>query len=254
MSQTTPSKDDLTPFSVPDHVTISNKSIYGDTPPLPSQETLAANNHDDTIQNLAQGTTNSTSPETVIPLLYIILPTLLLSSLITFLLYRYYPNFKNTPASLPSSQVQSQTSQVPKTAFIPDYGYYERSQYYNATELVTKRIPTAKRSIVWVTSEPGNDTVLTNLTAHKRNSGIPVFILTGKETQNERIRRANQYGFIIHKLSVELETPYSIMLIDNSIVLDVSRENWLWETKEPQYIQTTATWIESLLKTATVNQ
>jgi hypothetical protein len=141
-----------------------------------------------------------------------------------------------------------------RTGFIQDRGVYERVNAYSSEDILKKRLPLAKKSIVWITGEPQTPDVLAGLSAIKNERNIPIFIITGKDTEVERIKRAQQYGFPIHTVNKSLELPYSIILIDNKLVLDVSRVNWIWETTEKNIIRDTANWANELIESAKIYQ
>jgi len=134
--------------------------------------------------------------------------------------------------------------------FLRDLGLYKRENSYTASELAGSRLRLAKKTIIWVTSEPNNEKMLSLLTAIKNKSPIPIFIVTGGETSQARIKPALDAGFSVSKLTSTLELPYSILVIDDKILMDISREHWIWETTEKDIISQTAQWANELLKNA----
>jgi ribosomal protein L34 len=141
---------------------------------------------------------------------------------------------------------------VQKTAFIPDHGYYKRSQTYNAAEVLSERTKTVKNNIIWITGEPNNEPFLAILSAIKKTKGIPIYILCGKECQPIRIKRAHDFGFIVYQVEEELEIPYSFFLLDGKLFIDASREHWIWETAEKQIIKANAAWAQELMNASKI--
>jgi hypothetical protein len=94
--------------------------------------------------------------------------------------------------------------------------------------------------------------MLSLLSAIKNRSPLPIFVVTGAETSNNRIQPALNAGFSVSKVTSTLEMPYSILLIDDRILMDISRENWIWETTDKEIISETAKWANDLLKNAKV--
>jgi hypothetical protein len=109
-----------------------------------------------------------------------------------------------------------------------------------------------KKTVIWVTSEPNNEKILSLLAAIKNRSPIPIFIVTGAETPNSRVQAALNAGFSVSKVTSSLEIPYSILLIDDKILMDISREHWIWETADKGIISDTAKWANQLLKNAKI--
>jgi len=156
----------------------------------------------------------------------------------------------------PSTKIQSPdpktNNQTTKTGFTPDQGYYKRENVYNAEELISLRAKAAKKSIIWITSEPNNEAVLTALAATKNSKALPIFILCGKEVTQQRLKKAQDFGFSIHQLEEELESPYSFLFVDETLLIDASRSHWLWETKEPKILSNTSKWASDLIQNSKI--
>lgn len=136
--------------------------------------------------------------------------------------------------------------------FLRDLGLYKRENSYTSNELASSRLKLAKKTIIWVTSEPNNPKMISLLSAIKNRSPLPIFIVTGSETPNTRIQDALDAGFSVSKVTSTLELPYSILIIDDRILMDISREHWIWETTDKQIIAETAKWANNLLKGAKI--
>jgi hypothetical protein len=153
-----------------------------------------------------------------------------------------------------AAKKEEETKYIPKTGFIPDRGYYRRANTYTAPEVVATRVNSTKKSIIWITSEPNNENILASITKRKAETGMPVYILCGKETGQHKIRRAQETGLTVHQVKEELETPYSIFLLDNKLVIDGSREHFIWETVEKKVIQDISAWAEELIAGSEINR
>lgn len=134
--------------------------------------------------------------------------------------------------------------------FLRDLGLYKRENSYTADELASTRLQMAKNTVIWVTNEPNEEKILSLLSAIKNRSPMPIFIITGAETPNNRIQGALNAGFSVSRITSTLEIPYSILLIDDRILMDISREHWIWETTDKEIISQTAQWANELLKNA----
>jgi hypothetical protein len=158
---------------------------------------------------------------------------------------------ENTP--IESTKIETDSPKQKRSLnFLRDLGLYKRENSVTAPELAGNRLRLAKKTIIWVTSEPNNEKMLDVLTAIKNQSPIPIFIVTGAETSAARTRRAVDSGFTVSKISSSLEIPYSILLIDDRILMDISREHWIWETTDKEIISQTARWANELLKTSKI--
>jgi hypothetical protein len=138
------------------------------------------------------------------------------------------------------------------TGFIQDHGYYKHSNTYSAEEVAAERLKKASKNVIWVTSEPNERSILTALQAMYSREAIPVYIITGKETTKSRISAAQEAGFQVHQVQEELETPYSIMIIDGKILMDLSRQHWIWETTEKNILRDTGKWANELIESSQI--
>lgn len=147
----------------------------------------------------------------------------------------------SAPPTLP------QTTEVDRTSFRPDPGdgYRQKDNYYlNAMRSVTKE---ANKRLIWVTSSPDDETILTLLAAAKEARPVTVFIVTGAETNTKALASAKASGFIAYRLKVKLAGTYSLIISDSSNILDLSRNPWFWKSEEPHVIKETVDWINGLL-------
>lgn len=143
-------------------------------------------------------------------------------------------------------QQEPQNEKKKRTNFLQDAGIYSRENAINCWDLLPSRLEAAKETIFVITGYPGDPHLLNELTAKKRATGLPIFLLTGNDTPEREIVTAKEAGFQVYKLKTTLERPYTVLLIDKKIVLDISRENWVWESSEPHVIKAVAKWAEDL--------
>lgn len=136
--------------------------------------------------------------------------------------------------------------------FISDKGSYKKENDFDAPKLTSLRLKKAKSSILWVTSEPNNEAILGVLEEVKDIKGLPIIIVTGAETELERIKRAKRSGFVVNRTQDSLEVPYSFLIVDSKLLMDISRNNWIWETTDKSVLKSTAEWLDKLTKTATI--
>lgn len=155
------------------------------------------------------------------------------------------------------TQAQTQPTQKPektKSGFIRDLGIYESNKSYNSFEMAEARAALATQKLVWITGEPSNTSILQVLVAEKQAKGIPIFIITGSDTREGEIDVAVATGLPTYRMRTELERPYSILIIDSKIIVDLSRNRWIWESSEPKIVQDTVSWATQLLDTAELVQ
>jgi len=135
---------------------------------------------------------------------------------------------------------------------IPDRGLYVR-QSQNTWSTVQKRLPLAKQQILVITHNPNHPILLSYLREYKNNTGIPINIMTGSDTDLTQMREATaKSGLPVYQLKGELERPYTIILIDNKAVLDASRENWYWESTDSRIIENITKWAAQTIEGATL--
>jgi len=152
-----------------------------------------------------------------------------------------------------TSEAGSKTEKPKKTLnFIKDTGIYKSDNTYDAEKLARLRLSKAKNSILWITSEPNNKALLSVLTDTKDEKGLPIVIVTGEETSRERIMQAKDKGFVVNQIQEELEVPYSFIIVDSKLLMDVSRKHWLWETTDKEILKETGDWLEDLTKNARI--
>ena len=230
----------------PEDVLIPEESIYGSNEPLPPPEKSPPKG------GLAPP--NDPKPSSI---KIGLLPALLLLSLLIFgsSAIGYFLSQKISPLPLTaegttntekesnsSTQKSSQNS-----AFTPDRGIYKKINTIDAKSLAKKRIDMAKKQIIWITDAPDSIHILPTLAAKKNKDPIQIFILTGQETSPHRISTANEYNIPLNQLNLELESPYSFLLIDQKLLVDISRSNWLWESKEPAILKEANAWLKELI-------
>jgi hypothetical protein len=242
----------------PEDVEIPDDSVYGSNEPLaPIQEETKEPNHSKNQSTKPQNNTNQRN-SIKIGLIPILLLTLLLlggSGAVGYLLGQKTPTKQQRETQ---TQTQNETERKdPKnqskqaSAFTPDRGIYRKANSNDSRSLAKRRIDIAQNRIIWITDSPDSQRILPLLAAKKNKDAIPIFILTGKETPQVRLANASEYNMPITQLNLELETPYSILLIDDRLVVDISRSNWLWESKEPKILEETKAWIQELIENQT---
>jgi hypothetical protein len=136
--------------------------------------------------------------------------------------------------------------------FIADKGIYKKDNDYDASKLAELRLGRAKKTILWVTGEPNNPKILSLLEEVKENEGLPIIIVTGSETEKERIKPARKAGFVVNQTQDALEIPYSFLIIDSKLLMDISRDNWVWETTDKTILNEASEWLEEITKTAKI--
>lgn len=148
--------------------------------------------------------------------------------------------------NLTQTETQAKEKRSTRCNFVQDIGLYSREAIANCWDMLNTRLELANNQIIVVTSDPSNRSLLEELKRKKDQSGLPIFIFTGKDTPAREMEIGRQAGMTVYRLKTTLERPYTIVLIDKKIVMDISRENWIWETTEPDVIKATAEWIAKL--------
>ena len=146
----------------------------------------------------------------------------------------------------------STTKNYKKSDFIPDYGLFRKVNETDAWTLLESGLQLAHQKVFVITDSPGETRLLSVLNARKLEEDVPIFILTGKETDQTSINKAKEAGFQVWKIESTLERPYTIVLLDNKLVLDISRSHWLWGSKEPAVLQNVTKWATEILNNATL--
>lgn len=166
-----------------------------------------------------------------------------------------------TTATKPSNTGSNSTSSTanaerPKTrsGFIRDLGTYDRSKSYTDLDMAEARCDLAKQKIIWFTSNPENPGILKILTKIKRERGVSVFIVCGSDTELKKLEIAQDTGLPVYRIKTQLDNPYSLLIIDSRIILDISRQRWIWESSEPKIVQETILWAEEFISTADILQ
>jgi hypothetical protein len=162
------------------------------------------------------------------------------------------PNQTNQENRQPTQNESTQTKPRKTINFVQDSGIYKRENKIDAEELARKRLAKAKNSVLWVTSEPNNRGLLSAISEAKESQGLPVVIVTGSETSKERIETAKKKGFVVNQSKDTLEVPYSFIIIDSKLLMDLSRKHWLWETTDKQILDETGVWLKEITKNATI--
>jgi len=149
------------------------------------------------------------------------------------------------PTSAPPTP--SQTTEVDRTSFRPDPG--DGCRHKDNYGLDTMRAVTKEAShrLIWVTSSPDNRTVLSHLAGAKKDRSVKVLIVTGAETTEKAVASAEEFGFKVARLKVQLCDPYSLLISDSSNIVDLSRNPWFWKSEEPHVVEETVNWIKGLL-------
>jgi hypothetical protein len=157
-----------------------------------------------------------------------------------------------TPGEGSETGAKGTEGRGPRSAFTRDLGLFKRENSKDAGEIAEARISAASKHLVWVTSEPDNPKILGSLLQKRKKSSIPIYIIVGKETPRERTKKAVSNGIEVRVSSKELEIPYSVLVTDDRMVSDISREHWVWESKEPDIIKKTFAWAMELVDGGTV--
>jgi hypothetical protein len=239
-----------TPSSMPPpDVHIPIESIYGNNTPIATQATPQSISP---TQNIPPN--SNVIRIGLIPLIAIILCLLGGAIAIPLVLVRHTEEKTTSPISIQSSTTEKHGNPVKndqKTGFTPDQGIYKRENKLDYKELARTRINLAKTRIIWITDTPDNLGILPSLAAKKNRDPVPIFILTGKETRPERLQNAAAYDIPISQLGIEFESPYSFLFIDDKLFVDVSRNHWLWESKEPRILEEAKKWIQTIIEEQT---
>jgi hypothetical protein len=266
----------------PSDVEIPVETIYGDnvpieTPPVEEKtESTKESNSGKRAQSSSQTNPSQSSNSIKIGFIPFLLLMLILGGGLFVLGNKFRVNLKDGKPSIESTEYanklpettednknsdeeevdsedpdnKSKPKQKRTLNFLRDLGLYKRENSYTSSELAASRLQKADKTIIWVTSEPNNEKMISVLEAIKNKSPIPIFIVTGAETSGKRIQRALDAGFSVSRLTSTLEIPYSILLIDDEVLMDISREHWIWETSQKDVINQTARWASELLKNA----
>lgn len=149
-----------------------------------------------------------------------------------------------------SSEVERKPGR--KSNFVQDLGIYKRENSVDSNFMLNARLEMAKARVWVITGEPGNPKLLQALVRKKRESGIPIYILTGKDTPKRETDKAKEEGFPVYRLTGTIERPYTIIIVDAKLVLDISRDQWVWETSEPEIVKATTDWASKIMTDAKV--
>ena len=269
-----PAETEPNPLDEHDGIEVPDDEYYGGNRPieLPASVLLSGQTQTKEKKSLPQNQdeqeeTHDTKEKgeisiTLLPLLLIItvlggLGTGLYFTATKLFIPQIFPEFAARHLTAKPKQPATPTSETPppdiqKTSFIPDHGYYKRSQTYNSAEVLAERTKSIKNNIIWITGEPNNEPFLNILSAVKKRTGIPIYILCGKECQPIRIKRAHDFGFVVYQVEEQLEIPYSFFLLDGKLFIDASREHWIWETTEKKIIKANAAWAQDLINTSKI--
>lgn len=234
-------------------VEIPNTSIYGsneklDNPPTDATNEAKINENKANEESSPNPKSQQQSLKVKFGPFLIITATLLIGSFSLGYFISFRTKTGNATENNPSTQNAKSPANKQRTGFAPDKGIYKRANVINAAELSKTRIDGAKTKILWVTDSPDSIYTLPLLASKKNTDSIPIFILTGKETPLDRLNAAPQYNIPINRINTELEGPYSFLLIDNKLLVDISRTNWVWETTEPNILTEVQTWIKDLIE------
>ena len=162
------------------------------------------------------------------------------------------PNGGPTPEKTEEPAAPEKNKPGRRAGFTPDLGLYSREQTLSTWELLPSRLDLAKKHIFAITGNPGDPHLLEALQTKKGETGLPVYIITGKDTPDRELKDAKELGFSVYKIKTTLERPYGVIIIDSKLVVDISREHWLWETSEPEIVKETGKWAGELMKEAEI--
>jgi hypothetical protein len=243
--------------SPPDDVDIPTESIYGSNEalePIESEgstpkEAHTTNTPESTVRSSEIGQKNKSIQIGWLPFLLFLLllggGLFILGSKIGTELYPEKP--KGEPGA------NSQTEKPRRTVnFIRDSGIYKKENEFDDQKLARLRLSKARSSILWITSEPNNQSILRVLQEAKDAKGLPIVIVTGADTSNERIKEARSKGFVVNKIKDSLELPYSFLIVDSKLIMDISRKHWLWETTDKDIVKDTGKWLQDITKDAVI--
>jgi hypothetical protein len=239
--------------SPPEDVEIPTDSIYGSNEPLePIEE-----ENDAPIKEIREVDSSPDSSQTKtksikIGWLPFLLFLIMLGAGLFALGVKIAPQVN--PKLLEAAPKETTKTEKPRKTinFITDSGIYKTENTYDSEKLARLRLGKAKSSVLWITSEPNNEGLLSALVDAKEEKGLPIVIVTGGETSRERIQRAKNKGFVVNQIPESLETPYSYLIVDSKLLMDLSRKHWLWETTDKETLKDTSEWLENLTKNAKI--
>lgn len=255
----------------PSDVEIPVESIYGDNRPIPpvastntniNANTTASevNSQKEDTPNQKRDTSTFTPTEGGKSLKIGFIPFILLMLLTVFGVFtlgnKFRVNIKegipSITQTLPSTTESGENKQKRMINFLKDRGVYKAENPIRGPQLAKSRIKLAEKTVIWVTSEPNNQEMLAILSNLKKTSPIPIFIVVGSDISAARIRPAMAAGLEVSRLDSSLEIPYSILIIDAKVVMDISRDHWVWETSDKDIIKETANWANQLIMNAKI--
>lgn len=116
-----------------------------------------------------------------------------------------------------------------------------------AREMAINRIGSAEKNIVWITNFPNDPAILQALDQKK---GTPTLIIIGGDARKSNAEPAQNMGLGIIRASQTLEDTEGYLVIDNNYIIDIGRDQTIWETVDPYVNDQINQWIDSLLKNA----
>jgi hypothetical protein len=113
-----------------------------------------------------------------------------------------------------------------------------------ATELAVNRIASASSSITWVTSFPSNPLILQALREFQGSK----IIIVGSNTPKKFLEEAMRNRLALIRAPQSLNDYESFLIIDGNYIIDIGRDNTIWETTDTHVVSQFLQWIAPMLE------
>lgn len=116
-----------------------------------------------------------------------------------------------------------------------------------ARDVAIERISQAVTNIIWVTNFPNDPAILQALA---KREGTPAIIIVGNDASKSNCELAKKMKLGVIRAKQTLNDSEGFLIIDNQYVIDIGRNNTVWESIDPFVSDTTRKWVDSMLSTA----
>ncbi len=117
-----------------------------------------------------------------------------------------------------------------------------------ARDLAIDRIAQAHTNIIWITNFPNDPAILQALS---KREGTPTMIIVGNDASKSNTELARKMKLGVIRAQQTINDSDGFLIIDNQYVIDIGRNNTVWESIDPSVSQTTRKWVDTLLNSAT---
>ena len=136
-----------------------------------------------------------------------------------------------------------------RSAFYPDPGDLGRTASYSSAEILAERLKGAKTSVSWYTSYTNKEALIRALSDAQKATGASLLIATEGENGGDiESKLFDVKNVTFGRINSNLEKPYSVILIDGKIAIDVTKDYWTWETSDMDIINKIREWSQGILR------